>query len=373
MKSIITLKKKVVKFFEEKGFGFLTSVPQKRMQEIILTSGMKGNTGKTSDYAEHGSACRTTYGHFLSKGKWNESKVSSTQKSASLSTVISESQTTGSPVYIKVDDTVCEKKQPSSKAKNPTEGTGWHYSHLDNSFVFGHQVFASMVSCGEYDLCHSMSRYEKGKKTKIEMTIELIAELPKADQKSYALLDSWYTSTKIINEFTGKNYHVIGAIKSNRVIYPDNKKVSISDYAANLTQDEFHSVTVKGVEYSVARYVGRLNGIENAAVLLTYPKSQFGVKSAFRAFICTDTALSDDEIFEHYEHRWSIETFFQLQKRYFGLNKFMVRSKKAIDRFFIILSLAHFFFTTALCKILSFADSVHFLRDNWVKKFKFAL
>lgn len=52
----------------------------------------------------------------------------------------------------------------------------------------------------------------------------------------------------------------------------------------------------------------------------------------------------------------------------------MMRSVKAIDRFFIILSVAHFFFTTALNNsVLSFADSVHFLRDNWAHNFKFAL
>jgi hypothetical protein len=373
MKSIITLKKKIVKFFEEKGFGFLTSVPQKRMQEMILSSGMKGNTGKTSGYAEHGSVSRTAYGHFLSKGKWDERQVSSIQKRETLSVVLNKSKKTGKPLYIKTDDTVCEKKPPSSKAKNPTEGTGWHYSHLENGFVFGHQVFTSMVSCGEYDLCHSMSRYEKGGRTKIEMTLDIISELPQAEQKSYALLDSWYTSTKIINGFTSKNYDVIGAIKSNRVIYPDNRKVSISDYAASLTRGKFHSVTVKNVEYLVFRYVGRLNGIEKAVILLTYPKAQFGVKSAFRAFICTDTDLSDNEILEHYAHRWSIETFFQLQKKYFGLNKFMIRSVKAIDSFLIILAVAHFFFTTALGKLLSFADSIHFLRDNWLKQFKFAL
>jgi hypothetical protein len=130
---------------------------------------------------------------------------------------------------------------------------------------------------------------------------------------------------------------------------------------------------VKNDEYLVARYVGRLNGIEKAIVVLTYPKDCFGIKSALRAFICTDLVLNDEEIFEHYAHRWSIETFFQLQKKYFGLNKFMVRSAKAIDRFFIILAVAHFFFTSALSQTLSFADSVHFFRDNWVKNFKFAL
>jgi hypothetical protein len=334
---------------------------------------MKGNTGKTSDYAEHGSAYRTTYGHFLSKGKWKEEKVAEIQKKETMSSVIEKAQRTGKTVYIKIDDTVCEKKKPSSKAKNPTGGTGWHYSHLEGGFVFGHQVLTSMVECGELDLCHSMTRYEKGKKTKIEMTLNIIADLPTATQKSYALMDSWYTSTKIINGFTGRNYDVIGAIKTNRVIYPNDKKISIADHVQTLTQNDFHSVTVKTDEYLVFRYEGRLNGIEKAVVLLTYPKDNFGVKSALRAFICTDLSLTDKEIFDHYGHRWSIETFFQLQKKYFGLDKFMVRSTKAIDRFLIILSVAHFFFTTALGKSLSFADSIHFLRDNWVKQYKFAL
>ena len=373
MKSIIQLKKKIVKFFAEKGFDFLTSVPQKRMAEIILSSGMKGNTGKTSDYAEYGSVSRTTYGHFLSKGKWNEEKAKKIQKRETLSTVVEKAKKTGKPIYIKIDDTVCEKKPPSSKAKNPTEGTGWHYAHLENDFVFGHQVHTTMVECGEADLCYGMSRYEKGKKTKIEMTLDIISELPHAKQKSYALLDSWYTSAAVINGFTSKNYSVIGAIKTNRVIYPDSAKISIADYAKTLTADAFHSVTVKNVEYLVFRHEGRLNGIEKAAVLLTYPKDNFGVKSALRVFICTDLALSGDEIFRHYAHRWSIETFFQLQKKYFGLNKFMIRSKKAIDRFLLILSVAHFFFTTALGKLFSFADSLHFLRDNWLNQFKFAL
>jgi hypothetical protein len=343
------------------------------MQEIILSSGMKGNSGKTSDYAEHGSVCRTTYGHFMSKGKWNESKVAEIQKRETMSAVLEKAQSTGETVYIKIDDTVCEKKRPSSKAKKPTEGTGWHYSHLEGGFVFGHQVYTSMVECGELDLCHSMTRYEKGKKTKIEMTLDIIKELPTAKQKSYALLDSWYTSIDVINGFTGKNYDVIGAIKTNRVIYPDNKKISIADHVQTLTQDDFHSVTVKSDEYLIFRYGGRLNKIEKAVVLLTYPKDKFGVKSALRAFICTDLSLSDKAILEHYGHRWTIETFFQLQKKYFGLDKFMIRSATAIDRFLIILSVAHFFFTTSLGKLLSFADSVQFLRNNWVKQFKFAL
>ncbi len=54
--------------FSEKHLDFLTNVPQRRMQEIILTSCEKGNSGKMTDYAEVFSVHRTTYGYFLPKG-----------------------------------------------------------------------------------------------------------------------------------------------------------------------------------------------------------------------------------------------------------------------------------------------------------------
>ena len=88
MKSIITLKKKIVKFFEEKGFDFLTSVPSKRMQEMILTSGMKGNTGKTSDYAEHGSACRTTWAFSVEREMGRVESIVSAKKLKSVNGAI---------------------------------------------------------------------------------------------------------------------------------------------------------------------------------------------------------------------------------------------------------------------------------------------
>ena len=77
---IIALKEDIRKFFFEKHFDFLTSVPQRRIQEIILSSCMKGNSGKMTDYAESGAVHRTTYGHFLSKGKWDDKKLEETQK-----------------------------------------------------------------------------------------------------------------------------------------------------------------------------------------------------------------------------------------------------------------------------------------------------
>ena len=75
MERILTLKEEIGKFFFEKHLDFLTSVPQQRIQEIILSSCTRGNSGKLTDFADVFPVHRTTYGHFLSKGKWDEEKM----------------------------------------------------------------------------------------------------------------------------------------------------------------------------------------------------------------------------------------------------------------------------------------------------------
>ena len=38
-----------------------------------------------------------------------------------------------------------------------------------------------------------------------------------------------YTNAKTIKAFRAKNYTVIGALKTNRIIYPEGNRVSISE------------------------------------------------------------------------------------------------------------------------------------------------
>ena len=77
---IIAAKEQIRKFFFEKHFDFLSSVPQRWLQEMILSSCVKGNSGKMADYAETVAVHRTTYGHFLAKGKWDDAKLEETYK-----------------------------------------------------------------------------------------------------------------------------------------------------------------------------------------------------------------------------------------------------------------------------------------------------
>ena len=123
----------------------------------------------------------------------------------------------------------------------------------------------------------------------------------------------------------------------------------------------------------VYRYTGNLNGIRDVVVLMTYPENNFGGDGTLRAFLCTDTSMNSGDILNHYANRWQIEVFFKQMKGYFGLDKFMVRSAKAIDRFFVIISLAHFFYVVSASADSSFADGIRNLRSYFCAFFKFAL
>lgn len=100
-------------------------------------------------------------------------------------------------------------------------------------------------------------------------------------------------------------------------------------------------MTVGKQKYYVFRYEGRLNGISNGVVLLTYPVGAFGKETALRAFISTDSRLSTEEILALYVDRWEIEVFFRTVKNKLAFDKYQIRSALGIRRFWLMTSLAY--------------------------------
>lgn len=60
MDTIIKVSEELRKSFYESGFTFLSSVPQRRIQERILAMAQKGHSGKMTDCEELGVSHRTT-------------------------------------------------------------------------------------------------------------------------------------------------------------------------------------------------------------------------------------------------------------------------------------------------------------------------
>ena len=148
-----------------------------------------------------------------------------------------------------------------------------------------------------------------------------------------------------MDAFLGKGFYTIGALKTNRILFPYGARLSVRAFAQKLVQarckELFHIVTVKGRQYRVYRYEGKLNKIEDAVVLLCYPVGAFGEEKALRTFISTNAALSDQEILDIYTIRWEIEVYFRNCKNRLALDKCQIRSVNGIKRFWLIGSLAY--------------------------------
>lgn len=334
------------------------------LMSILISIFITGYHGKTTDFAKNSSCHRTTIAHFLNSGKWDDSLLSNTLKRSVIEIIYSEAARTGKPVFCIVDDTIASKTKPSSQALHPIEDAYFHQSHLKGKQDYGHQAVAVMLSCNGIVLNYDFVMYNKSI-SKIDIVQNIAKELPVPPVMSYFLCDCWYVSEKIINTFAGKGYHTIGALKTNRMLYPFGIKKKLNEFAAllSVTHSDFHLVTVKNQKYYVYRYEGKLNGIENAVVLLSYPEKAFGIPKALRAFLSTDVSLSTNEILSYYVCRWPIEIFFRQCKDKLALDSYQMRSAQGIRRFWLLMSLAHFMCVTGTGKSCSFENGYHQICD----------
>lgn len=243
-----------------------------------------------------------------------------------------------------MDDTISSKAVPSSKAKHPIESAYFHYSHLKGNSDYGHQAIAVLLSCNGITLHYAIKIYDKSI-FKIDIVCEIAQELPSAPNISYLLCDSWYVCGKLMDAFIKKGFYTLGALKTNRILYPHGIKKSVREFAEELKETQcassFHPVTMKERKYYVYRYEGNLNGIENAVVLRTFPEGKLFQENALRAFLCTDASLSNEQIRHLYVQRWEIEVFFRETKHRLTLDQYQIRSSKGIQRFWLIASLAY--------------------------------
>ena len=331
---------------------------------ILISIFISGYHGKITDFAKSSSCHRTTIAHFLNSGKWNDSLLSDALKQAVIEIIYSEAARTGNPVFCIVDDTIASKTKPLSRALHPIEDAYFHQSHLKKKQDYGHQAVAVMLSCNGIVLNYAFVMYNKSI-SKIDIVQNIAKELPVPPAMSYFLCDCWYVSEKIINTFAQKGFHTIGALKTNRLLYPSGMKKKLSELAAELsvTHNGFDLVTVKKRKYYVYQYEENLNGIENAVVLLSYPEKAFGNPKALRAFISTNVALSTQKILSCYVSRWSIEIFFRQCKDKLALDGYQLCSAQGIKRYWLLMSLAHFMCIAGTDEFCSFETGYHKICD----------
>ena len=343
---------------------FLSDVYLRHLMAIVVSVFLYGYRGKTVDFARASSSHRTTIAHFLNDGKWDSEKLQDILKESVIHLVYQESLRSGKPIFCIVDDTIASHAKPSSQADHPIEAAYFHQSHLKGCQDYGHQAVAVLLSCNGIVLNYAILLYDKSK-SKIEMVREIAGELPTAPVISYFLCDSWYTSAKLMDSFIQKGFYTIGALKTNRILYPCGKRMKASEFALTLKKEDpkVDLVTVRKREYYVYHYEGKLNDVENAVVLLCYPKGAFHQPKVLRVFISTNAALSAQEILDTYTERWNIELFFRSSKQKLSLDKYQIRKQKGIERYWLIMSLVHYLCCTCNGTYCSFEEGYQYLKQ----------
>lgn len=322
---------------------------------ILICVFTRGYKGKTVQMEKASEKHRTTIAHFLNDGKWDEDILEKIVKAEVIRRIYGEAERTGKPIYCIVDDTISSKTKPSSRALHPIEDAYFHQSHLKKKQDYGHQAVGVMLSCNGIVLNYAIILYDKSR-TKIQIVCDIVEELPEAPVPSFFLCDCWYSCVKVMDAFLVKGFYTIGALKTNRVIFPAGIRRQIAQFAPFIhkTDPNVSLVTVGKRQYYVYRYVGNLNNLEDAVVLISFPKNAFGVPGALRAFLCTDAHLTTQEILDSYLVRWSIEVFFRQAKQNLALDQYQIRSARGIRRFWILMSTAHLFACLGTGQLLPF-------------------
>ena len=356
----------IYNYFKSLKLGlFLSDVYLNHLMTIIVSVFLRGYRGKTVDFAKVSCQHRTTTAYFLNHGKWDDLALQDTLKSTVIQVIYQQARCSGQPIFCIVDDTIASHTKPSSQAEHPIEAAYFHQSHLKGCQDYGHQIVSVMLSCNGITLNYAVIMYDKSK-SKIQIVQEIAGELPLAPVISYFLCDSWYTSVKVMDSFIRKGFYTIGALKTNRIIYPCGIRQKVSEFALHLrkTDQDVSLVTVGSREFYVYRYEGELNEISNAVVIISYPKEAFGNPKALRVFISTNAGITTQEILDTYTKRWPIELFFRQSKNKLGLDKYQIRSQKGIERYWLIMSLVHYMCCMHSGKYSTFEEGYRYFQSQ---------
>ena len=344
--------------------NILSDVYLEHVKTLTHSVFMLGYRGKIVNAEFFSEKHRTTVAHFLINGRWDSLNFEKALKRQVIDRIYEESRKSGAPVFCIVDDTIASHTAPSSQAMHPIEAAYYHQSHLKKQQDYGHQAVGVMLSCNELSLNYAIVLYDKAH-SKIEIVQDIIQELPRPPHTAYFLCDSWYASNKLMDAFAQKGFQTIGAMRTNRIIYPNQVKQQAKQFAPSICKNDpnVSLVTVGKRSYYVYRYQGKMNDYKDAVVLLSYPEKTFGEAKVLRIFISTHTELAAQEILNIYAKRWNIEAFFRSCKQKLAFDKYQLRKKQGITRMWLMLSLIHFLCCTVSRCVGSFDEGYNYFRN----------
>ncbi len=197
------------KFFTTLGLALYFSKPvMKHLVHIVDAMITKGFSGTLTDL-HHGSFHpnhRTTLSHFFTKSPWEEETLLEKLQQWILRRVERIAKQENQPLFVSIDDTICQKTKPSSRATHAIQGCDWHYSHTEKKSIWGHSLVWLMVHTAAQAFPFAFRLYDKAAgKSKGELAIEMLSSLD-VRRPVYVLMDSWYPSKALVKACLKKDF-----------------------------------------------------------------------------------------------------------------------------------------------------------------------
>jgi hypothetical protein len=240
------------------------------------------------------------------------------------------------------DDTDIEKRGKK------IEGVSKIYNHVSHSFILGYKLLVAGYWNGsvlipvdfsfhrenkdkkkKYGLDKkqlknqkSVSRknnlpvYKRFKELNVKKTDMIVQMFKRVKQRrihvDYILIDSWFTSMKVVKELisVNSNVNIIGMYKYNSTVIVNGKNRTIKQ----LRQQKKKLKRSRKMNFYYLKYKVEIDGVKLNMFL-----TRRGTNGAWHTIVSTDTSLTFIRTMEIYGIRWSIEVFFKESKQLLGL------------------------------------------------------
>ncbi|MDO4975377.1 MAG: transposase [Alphaproteobacteria bacterium] len=284
-----------------------------------------------------------------------------------------------------------------------------HTNRKNQKYVLAHDIVTILSAIPivdnnikDYIEIPVASKVKEENETKLEIASNLVTKIYNHFHEKMNLLfcfDSWFPKGIFLKTLIDLNVDIICSVKSNTVLYePEpsnskNKRGPKSKHGRKLNikdSNDFKLIPIPNshIMMSARPVKSRLFGDKLVYALVTY----FPKKKSYHLFICTNinivdqfdfSFIAEEEakkfvntnsnfiIYAIYKERWKIETTFYQQKKFWGIDKYMVRSFVGIENIVNILNL-----TYAIMSMIPYIDN-NFIKlknkSNQIKRYEIGI
>lgn len=289
---------------------------------------------------------QSSLNRFLTESPWKQADLHACRRNVLQDRINSLKP---SQLYVIIDDTL------SRKYGKKMEGVGWHYSDTDRQVTLGHNLISStVIAVCDKKICYQIpldsALYQKKKdcekpngfQSKIALATQFLEkfEVP-VSTRSILLMDTWYASAQLLSIAVKHGFDYIVPIKSNRVVFLNRGKTSLTRLAKQ--EAGWLKVKVKKETFWVKTFEVFIKGLGMVKLVIS-KKKRYG--KSFKAFI-TNLDWSASKILKAYSYRWVIETFYEDAKIHLGLDQYQIRKARAIEKYWEIVFTAYQFLEEA--------------------------